>query len=206
MGKKDDRIDAYISAAAPFAQPVLAHLRSLVHQACPQVEESMKWSMPHFDYKGDILCSMAAFKKHCAFGFRKAALMKDPHQLLQLVGKTAMGSFGQINALEDLPPDDIIISYIEEAARLNEVGLKVPAGKKAPKKELPVPEALQKELNKHPRANKTFTDFSPSHRREYIEWISEAKTDATREKRISTAITWMEEGKSRNWKYEKRQP
>src|SRR5687768_13818661 len=108
MSSRDKRIDAYILAAAPFAQPILNHLRELVHAACPDVEESMKWSFPHFNYNGEILCSMASFKKHCSFGFWKASLLPDPDGLLQIVGKTAMGSLGQITSMDDLPSDRIL--------------------------------------------------------------------------------------------------
>jgi uncharacterized protein YdeI (YjbR/CyaY-like superfamily) len=192
MAAKDPRIDAYIARSAKFAQPILKHLRALVHAGCPDVVETIKWSMPHFDYKG-VLCGMAAFKEHCAFGFWNRAL--------KIPGKGgAMGQFGSIKSLSDLPGDKVVIGYVREAARLNETGKKVgPIRRK--KKPLPVPPELRAALKKNPAALAHFESFSPSHRREYNEWICEAKRDETRKKRIETAVSWIADGKPRNWKY-----
>jgi len=205
MPKTDPRIDAYIKKSADFAKPVLNHLRSLVHKACLGVEETMKWSFPHFEYKGAILCSMASFKQHCAFGFWKASIMKDPEKVLQLMGKTAMGQLDRIESLKDLPADKILIAYIKEAAKLNEDEIKLPQKKKSgDKKELIVPDVLRAALKKNKKAAVTFDAFSYSNKKDYVEWITEAKTDATRETRLDTAIEWMSEGKNRNWKYQKK--
>ncbi len=199
----DSRIDEYIKNSAPFAQPILQHLRLLVHSACPQVEETMKWSFPHFDYKG-ILCSMASFKQHCSFGFWKGSVMKDSKQLLTIVGETDMARFDKITSLRDLPADKILIAYIKEAVRLNEEGIKLPAKEKTiGKAKISMPEELTAALKKNKKALATFEQFSPSHKREYLEWITESKTDATREKRIETTIEWLSEGKSRHWKYQR---
>jgi uncharacterized protein YdeI (YjbR/CyaY-like superfamily) len=202
MPSKDPRIDAYINAAEDFAKPVLKHLRKLVHQACPEVEETMKWQFPHFVYKG-ILCSMASFKNHCVLAFWKASLMKDPKKILQVTEKTAMGSLGKLTSLKDLPPDNVLLDYLREAVKMNEEGLKVPARSKpaAATKALPIPAAFLAALDKNKKAKAAFEKLSPSHRKEYIQWISEAKTEVTRDKRITTAIEWISEGKSRNWKY-----
>ena len=193
MPSTDPRIDAYISNAAPFAQPVLKHIRKLVHQACPNVKETMKWSFPHFDYEG-IMCAMAAFKEHCKFGFWKGSLMKEAKPLEKLE---------KITSLKDLPPDKVLLACITEAAILNEKDIKVPAKPKAPKAALPTPDELLAALKKNKKALKAFENFSPSHKREYIEWITEAKTEATRNKRIETTLEWLTEGKSRHWKYQK---
>ena len=199
----DPSIDVYVQKAAPFAQPILKHLRQLVHKACPEVQETMKWSFPHFDHNG-ILCSMAAFKQHCSFGFWKASIMKDSENILKLVGKTSMGHFDKITSLKDLPPDKVMIAYIKEAVKLNEDGVKLPARKKKTvEADILVPESLAIALRRNKKAQKTFEQFSPSHKREYIEWITEAKTDATREKRVDTTIEWLVEGRRRNWKYER---
>jgi uncharacterized protein YdeI (YjbR/CyaY-like superfamily) len=199
----DPRIDDYIKKAASFAQPILKHIRQLVHKACPEVKETMKWSFPHFDYNG-ILCSMAAFKQHCSFGFWKASIMKDPENILKLVGKTAMGHFDKITSLEDLPSDKILVAYINEAMRLNKEGIKLPAKEKnTGKGEITMPEELAAALKRNKKAQTAFNQFSPSHKREYLEWIAEAKTEATREKRIETTMEWLTEGKSRHWKYQK---
>jgi uncharacterized protein YdeI (YjbR/CyaY-like superfamily) len=203
MPIKDKRVDDYISKAKPFAQPVLKHIRSLVHKAIPEIEETMKWSFPHFEYKGNI-CSFASFKEHLAFGFWKAAIMKDPDKIL--VNANAMGQLGKIKSLTDLPPDKILINYLKEAQRLNDEGIKLPATTKTgkPKPPLEIPVYFLKAIKKDKKAFETFENFSPSHKREYVEWITEAKTDTTRDKRITSAIEMMSEGKPRNWKYMKK--
>jgi uncharacterized protein YdeI (YjbR/CyaY-like superfamily) len=199
MGTRDPRFDEYIDRAAPFAQPILRHLREVVHEACPAVEEKVKWSSPHFDYRGP-LCHMAAFKQHCAFGFWKGALVLEgggPR------AAEAMGHFGRITSVDDLPPREELIGYIKQAMRLNDEGVKAPA-RKQPDRARPepaVPDDLTAALEANEAALTTFNGFSPSHRREYLEWITEAKTDATRQKRLQQAVEWMAEGKPRHWKY-----
>ena len=195
MGKTDPRIDQYIAKSADFAKPILMHLRKVVHAACPDVEETMKWSAPHFDYKG-MMCGMSAFKSHCAFGFWKGSLVLDGPGL-----RDAMGHFGRITSVRDLPSDRVLTGYIKKAAKLNDAGVKVARKPPQPNKPLRVPADFAGALKK-PAARKAFDAFSPSHRREYVEWITEAKTDATRQKRMATAVEWLAEGKSRNWKYE----
>jgi hypothetical protein len=190
--QRDPRIDAYIAKAPEFARPILTRLRALVHQGCPDVVETIKWSSPHFEHHG-MLCGMAAFKAHCAFGFWNRAL--------KIPGKEgAMGQFGSLRTVADLPPDKVLLGYVREAARLNETGQKVGPERKA-KKPLPVPKALTAALAKKPKAQKHFAAFSPSQKREYSEWILDAKTDATRDRRLATAIEWINEGKPRMWKY-----
>jgi len=173
-------------------------------KAFPQLEETIKGVMPFFDYNGSVVCNMASFKAHCAFVFWKASLMKDPAGIFNKDGHNAMGQFDRISSLKDLPADKILISYIKEAAKLNEEGIKLPARPKAAAKELPVPEALTAALKKNKKANTVFEQFAPSHRKEYIQWITEAKTDTTRDKRIAEALVSMAEGKGKNWKYEKK--
>ncbi|MEO6328761.1 MAG: YdeI/OmpD-associated family protein [Ginsengibacter sp.] len=202
MGKKDQRIDDYISKSAEFAKPILNHIRQLVHTACPEVEEKIKWSFANFDYKGPF-CSMAAFKEHCAFGFWKAAIMKDGEKL-KANQEDAMGHLGKIKSLADLPPDKILIRYIKEAVRLNDEGIKLPPRKKdTEKKELIIPGYFTKALIKNKNAYKTFEAFSPSHKKEYVQWITEAKTEETRNRRIAKAIEQIAESKGLNWKYQK---
>ena len=200
MGTRDPRVDTYIGRSAEFARPILTHLREVVHAACPEVEETLKWSFPHFMYKG-MLCSMAAFKQHCAFGFWKGSLIVDNS------GKKveeAMGHFGRITKISDLPSKKILTGYIKEAMRLNEAGVKSPTrSQPKAKKELIVPDYLAAALKTNKKALATFESFSPSHRREYVEWIAEAKGEDTRKRRLETAIEWMAEGKPRNWKYTK---
>ena len=175
MGKKDDRVDAYIARSADFARPILTHLRDLVHATCPEVEETMKWSFPNFMYKG-MLCNMASFKEHCSFGFWKQSLI-----LGEKNGKAAegMGSFGKITKVSELPSKKVMAGYIKEAMKLNETGVKKPGPAKKAPRDVTVPDILASALNKNAKARATFDGFSPSHKREYIEWITEAKTDAT---------------------------
>jgi uncharacterized protein YdeI (YjbR/CyaY-like superfamily) len=201
MGSRDPRVDAYIERAAPFAQPILRHLRDTIHAASPEIEEAMKWSFPHFMHHG-ILCSMAAFKEHCSFGFWKESLVLGSADMPR---DEAMGQFGRIRSLSDLPSRETLIEYVRRAMRLNEQGVKVPkaqAGKGRP--ELEIPEPFLRALEGHPEAAAAFEGFSPSHRREYVEWIAEAKREETRDRRIRTALEWLAEGKPRNWKYIKR--
>jgi uncharacterized protein YdeI (YjbR/CyaY-like superfamily) len=146
---------------------------------------------------------MAAFKEHCSFMFWKAKLMKDPEKILQITEREAMGNFGNIKSLKDLPSDKILIAYIKEAARLNEENIKLPARKKAPVAELKMPADFAAALKKNKKANTIFENFPPGKRKEYIQWITEAKTEDTKNKRIETAVEWIAEGKSRNWKYER---
>lgn len=200
---KDKRVDEYIAKSADFAKPVLNHLRKLVHTSCPQVQETIKWGFPHFNYKG-MMCSTASFQNHCAFGFWKAALMKEADELKENNAK-AMGHLGKIKSLGDLPPDKIIIGRIKEAMKLNDEGVKLPERKSSDKKtDIVVPFSLKKELIKYKKASDIFNNLSPSHKREYIEWINEAKTEETRGRRILKTIEWLTEGKTKNYKYEKK--
>ena len=198
MATKDPRVDAYIAKAQPFARPILRHLRKVVHAGCPDVVETMKWSMPHFDYKGPF-SGMAAFEAHCTFGFWKASLLEGLTK-----NEDAMGQFGCIRSLADLPSEKTLLDLVRQAARLNDEGVKVKRAPKPPKAPVTVPASLAAALKKNRKAQAAFDAFSPSHRREYVEWIAEAKQDATRDKRIATALQWLAEGKSRNWKYRSR--
>ena len=195
---RDPRIDAYIERAAPFARPILAHARALVHQACPQVEETIKWGMPTFVHAGGILCGMAAFKQHASFGFWKHALVVGEGE-----PRDGMGSYGKMLSLDDFKAKKIVLAHIRKAMKLNEDGVKMPAARKAASKLPPeMPEDLVAALNKDKAAKATFDAFPPSGRREYIEWIVEAKREETRAKRLAQTVEWLAEGKRRNWKYE----
>lgn len=202
MGKKDTRVDAYIEKAQPFAKPILNHLREIVHKGCQDIEETVKWGMPSFDYKGPF-CSMASFKEHAVFGFWKASLMKDAEKMKDNQ-QNAMGHAGKIKSLSDLPSDKILLRWIKEAAKLNDEGVKLPPRKKTEKKDIIIPGYFTKALNKNKKALKVFEAFSPSHKREYMEWITGAKTEETRNRRMDTALEWMAEGKGLNWKYQRK--
>jgi uncharacterized protein YdeI (YjbR/CyaY-like superfamily) len=204
MENKDPRIDTYIEKKALFAQEILTHLRKVIHQACPEVNETIKWGHPHFEYKNQVLCSIAGFKEHCAFAFWRSSLMKDPYQLFETGGKTAMGQMGELKDVKTLPSDKILIEYIQEAAVLIEMGAKVAKPKSEnTKTELEIPDYFLSELKKNKAAFLTFEKFSYTNKKEYLTWVTEAKTDATRNTRLATAIEWMAEGKDRNWKYKK---
>ena len=199
MGKRDPRVDAYIREAAPFARPILQEIRETVHAACPDVEEAMKWRFPHFLYKG-MLCGMAAFKQHAALSFWKGSLITG-------AGKdaNAMGQFGRITRRSDLPARRVLAGYVKKAVALNELGINVSrVPKNAAPKVIAMPADLSAAFANNRKALIGYEAMSQSHRREYLEWITDAKSDGTRARRLAQAMTWMAEGKSRNWKYERK--
>jgi hypothetical protein len=198
MGSRDPRIDAYIGNAAPFAQPILERLRGIVHEACPDAEETLKWGAPSFLHAGGILCMMAAFKQHASFGFWKHALVMGDD-----APRDGMGSFGKLISLKDVPPKKELVALIQKAMRLNEEGVKTPGVRKTstPKPPPVAPDDFAAALKKNRQACATFDGFSPGQQREYVDWITEAKRDETRQKRLAQAIEWLAEGKPRNWKY-----
>ena len=196
MPTTDPRIDAYIAKAQPFARPILARLRKAVHAGCPDVVETIKWGVPAFEYKGPM-CGMAAFKAHCLMGFWKGALLKTQPKDR---GLDAWGNFGRFESLDDVPSEAALARAVREAAKLNDLGIKVPRTVKA-KKPLKAPAYMLAAIKKNKKAQVAYDAFSPSCKREYIEWITDARTDATRDRRLETAVQWMAEGKIRNWKY-----
>ncbi len=209
MGTKDPRVDAYIEKSADFAKPVLKKFRTLMHKGCPDVTETIKWGMPSFDYKGPF-ASMASFKQHCVVGFWKAALLDDGKAAsTSNTTKMSWGAPGRepipakITSIDDLPSDAKVLAIIKKAKKLNDDGVKVPKAKSA-KSPLPMPKDFAASLKKSKEASANFAKFPPSHKREYIEWITEAKREETRQKRVNTAVEWIAEGKSRNWKYQKK--
>ena len=199
MGKHDSRVDAYIAKSADFARPILEYLRAVIHEGCPEVEEAIKWGMPSFLYHGRILCGIAAFKQHCAFGFwggRGLVGNEDKRD-------DAMGQFGRIASLKDLPSKKVLVGYVKQAMKLSdERAAAPPKPRKAPKPAPATPDDLAAALKKNKKAAVTYEAFSPSCKREYVEWITEAKREETRASRVAQAVTWMAEGKQRNWKYQ----
>ena len=201
------KVDAYVCNAQPFAQPILEHLRELVHKGCPGVEETIKWSRPFFEYRGSILGNMSAFKEHCSFGFwgeEIGGLLREAGVL----ERDAMGSLGRITSVADLPPDKQMLSWIRQAAAFVDSGQytsPIAARRrvvKAPRPAAEVPAELASALKRSKKAGAQFAAFSPSCQREYVEWIAGAKRPETRAKRIETALQWIAEGKQRNWKYQ----
>jgi len=203
MGKRDPRVDAYIAASAEFARPILRHLRAVVHEACPAAEETLKWQMPHFMHDG-ILCRMAAFKHHCAFGFWKQSVMMAG---LDDRSAEAMGHFGRLTSLKDLPPRRLLKALICRAMALNAARATLPTRPKRRRRAPPrVPGYLRDALRGKRAALATFKGLSPSGQREYIEWLEEAKRAHTQRRRLATALAWLSQGKPRNWRYVRRQP
>ena len=195
---RDPRIDAYIAKAQPFARPILTHIRERLHAAIPDLEESIKWGMPFFSHGGRPLANMAAFKAHASFGFwnrRELATGQEGE---------AMGQFGRLARIEDLPPDDELDAIIRAQVELAQAPDRPKRPQRVAKPEAEVPPALATALSANPAADAIFRDFAPSHRREYCEWIAEAKRDATRAARVAQAIEWIAEGRQRNWKYQVR--
>ena len=193
---RDSRIDDYIAGKADFARPLLDWMRERVHAACPQVEEAIKWSMPAFLYKGKPLANMAAFKAHATFGFW------DRQALATGMEGEAMGQYGRIERLDYLPDAALFEGQVREAVARIDAGQKPARAAKAPKPEAQIPPELAEGLAGDAEATATFKGFPPGQRREYCEWIAEAKRPETRAKRAAEAVAWMREGKRRNWKYE----
>jgi uncharacterized protein YdeI (YjbR/CyaY-like superfamily) len=200
------KVDAYLAKVQPFAQPIMAHLRELVHKACPEIEETMKWSRPFFEYRGAILCNMSAFKEHCSFGFwgeEIGAVLREAG----VGGKEAMGSLGRITSVAGLPSDKQMLAWIRQAAAFVDNGQytsPIAARRKVvkPQKSLETPPEFAAALRRNTKAAAVFAAFSPSCKREYVEWVADAKRSETRDKRIATAVEWIAEGKQRNWKYQ----
>lgn len=197
MGTRDQRVDAYLAAASDFARPVLEHVREVVHRGCPEVVEAIKWGVPAFEHHG-LMAHMAAFKQHCTFGFWKHALVLGAEE----PGTRSMGSFGRLGSVADLPPEGELLELVRKAASLNEQGVKGPREKGRAKPPVSMHPDFERALAENPQAREFLEGLAPSYRREYLEWIAEAKRDATRERRIAQAVEWLGEGKRRNWKYE----
>lgn len=197
MAGHDPRVDAYIAKAPDFAQPILEHLRAVVHASCPEVEEGLKWSMPFFSYRGAPLCMIAAFKQHCGFGFWLS------RQVVVDKAEDGMGQFGKLTTVADLPSRQQLACYIRKAVALSQAGVKLSRGKSAakPAPVLPPELAAAFRQKQHAAARVSWQAFTPAMQREYVDWIVEAKTDATRQKRLATTLEWLAEGKQRNWKY-----
>ncbi|HEV8480181.1 MAG TPA: YdeI/OmpD-associated family protein [Candidatus Eisenbacteria bacterium] len=199
MGTRDRRVDAYIAKAAPFSRPILTHLRDVVHETCPDVEETIKWSTPTFMYRG-MMAGMAAFKEHATFGFWKGSLIVDDKNAK---AQSGMGQFGRITKLSDLPSKRVLTGYIKKAMELNEAGAKVVREPKRDKKPVTMPKQLSAALAKDKKAKVAFEAMSPSHRKEYMEWIGEAKRDETRATRLQKTMAQLKEQKPLHWKYAK---
>jgi hypothetical protein len=201
---KNPAVDAYIAKSAPFARPILARVRALMHEACPQIEETIKWGVPHFEYQG-IVGNMAAFQRHAAFGFWSRKLLerelgKGAAKLFPPPGDSSMGG-RKLRSLDDMPADALILRAIKAAVALNVAGLR-PTREQKRKPPPKAPPCLVAALAKNSRARATYERFTPAQRREYVEWLADAKQDATRERRLAITVAWLAAGKQRNWKYQ----
>jgi uncharacterized protein YdeI (YjbR/CyaY-like superfamily) len=203
MGERIPEVDAYIAKQRPFAVPILEHLREVVHATCPGVTEVMKWGMPHFEYKGPF-AGMAAFKAHATFGFWKESLLRRGGRPLGRSREAAMGSFGRMASLRDLPPKRELVALLRRAMKLNEDGVRRPGRAARALAAIRPPADFTAALRRNRRALAVWEVLAPGHRREYLEWITGARREETRARRLATAIEWLAEGKRRNWRYEKR--
>lgn len=198
-----DAVEAYFAGSEDFAQPILRHLRQLILANCPGAVEEIKWGIPHFSLHGEYLCMLAAAKKHCALTFWKQEIMSDP-RLKANPGLPAIKRYlGKLTSLGDLPKDAELIDLIKEAAVLNEKGVKLPARQAKAPAQIEMPDYFAARLADDPRAKSVWDSKSDSFRKEYLVWITDAKSEATREKRIAEAIEWIADGKGRFWKYAK---
>ncbi len=199
-----NKFNQYILNSKDFAQPILIYIQSVVHKACPEVEEQIKWAFPSFIYKGKILCFMSSFKEHCAFGFWLASKMQDPDSIFKDSNdkNSAMGQFGKLRSIKDLPSEKTLLKYIKQAMRLIDEGVSLPKKTSKEVKPIVIPEIINEAFKKDLVAKKNFEKMSPSHQREYVEWIAEAKQESTKHRRLVQMMEWLKESKSRNWKYE----
>ncbi|RYG11121.1 MAG: hypothetical protein EOO07_21105 [Chitinophagaceae bacterium] len=204
MAQFDPKVDKYIADAENFAKPILQHWRQLVLSTCPEAVEAIKWGIPHFDYKGDFMCVVASYKSHCSFTFLKAELMNDPRLKESKQLKPIQRFLGKITKPADLPTDEEFITLLVEAMILNEKGIKVVTQKSDTPKVYELPDYFAEKFETNPKAKQIFESKSASFRKDYIIWITEAKTDATRQKRMEEALEWIADGKARFWKYEKK--
>lgn len=203
MPEQNAKVDAYADKIEDFAKPIFAHLRTLIHATCPEVIEEVKWGHPHFDYRGDMMCIFSAYKAHCSFTFYKDALMHDARLKANDKVPAAKRFMGKLTSVADLPPDQELASWIKEAMLLNEQGLKLPTREPSTPKEVAMPAEFAERLQSRPEVKEIFDSKSASFQKEYKVWIGEAKTAATRDKRIEEALSWIAEGKGRFWKYAK---
>jgi uncharacterized protein YdeI (YjbR/CyaY-like superfamily) len=194
--KTDKRVDAYIAGQPDFARPILVHLRSVIHEACPDCDETMKWSRPSFLYKGKILAGFSGFKAHAAFGYWNDSMLNEDEK-----NRSAMGQFGRLTTLDDLPDRANLVALTRKSMALIDDGVKPPRAS-ARKPPFTIPQDMRAAIDAVPAAKSCFDGFAPSCQREYVEWVTEAKRDETRSKRLSQTVEWLAEGKKRNWKYE----
>ncbi|MCB9876458.1 MAG: YdeI/OmpD-associated family protein [Planctomycetes bacterium] len=193
----DPRVDDYLAAAAEWARPILTELRARVHRACPGVVETIKWRRPAFEL-GGLIGGMSEFKEYCSFGFwQEKALLEAGDE-----AEAVIEACGKITTLKQLPGKAAFARVLKLALQRNQAGGKLPRSKAKRHPPLEVPADLAAALARDEAAKEHFDAFAPSYRRDYIEWITGAKKDATRQTRIAQAVEWLRDGKKRHWKYE----
>lgn len=202
MSNHNKKVDEYIFKMADFAKPILTHLRQIIFETCPDVEEDIKWGIPHYAYKGDHLVMMAGFKQHCSFSLYKAELMKDKMIQESVKAGKKFGYMDKVKDLSELPDKKILAAYIKEAMELNSSGISKPKVVKE-KVEVVAPKEFIEALEQDKIAFSIYESKSPSFRKNYIIWIADAKTDETRQKRIAQSLEWIREGKDRFWQSKK---
>jgi len=203
MSKFNPQFDEYIEKSADFAKPIMEYLRQIIHETCPEVEEIIKWGNPHFDYKGDMMCILAGYKNHCSFSLYKAELMSDTKIIESVKAGQKMGYMDKLKSLSDLPAKETLVAYIKEAMVLNENGVKKAKPVSEKPKVIEVPDYFSEALTANPVVKEIFESKSASFRKDYLIWITDAKTEATRQKRIEQSMEWIAQGKGRFWQYEK---
>lgn len=203
MANLNSKVTEYIAKSAGFAKPILNQLREIIHSTCPDVEEDIKWGTPHYSYKGDHLCMMAGFKNHCSFSLYKAEMMKDKAIQDSVRAGKKFGFMEKVKSIDELPAKKVLVAYIKEAMAINESGIKKAKPKTDKPKVVEMPDYFAKALKANTKANKVFAEKSDSFRKEYIVWISGAKTEDTRRNRIEQSLEWIAEGKGRFWQYAK---
>lgn len=203
MTQYNKEVETYISKSADFAKPILEHLRKIIFETCSDVEENIKWGTPHYSYKGDHICMMAGFKNHCSFSLYKAEFMKDKQIAESVKAGKKYGYMDKLKSTTDLPPKKVLVAYLKEAMKINEQGIKFEKPKSDRPKVLEIPDCFTKALKGNAKASKVFAEKSDSFRKNYLVWITGAKTEATRQERIEQSLEWIAAGKGRFWQYEK---
>ncbi|MBX3659873.1 MAG: YdeI/OmpD-associated family protein [Ramlibacter sp.] len=203
VAQRSPKVDEYLANSAEFARPILEHLRKILHAHCPELVEEIKWGIPHFDYKGEMMCMFAAYKSHCSFTFWKQSIMTDARLKKNPDLPAAKRFMGKLTSVSDLPPEAELVALLRQAMTLNEQGVKLSPRKPAPLTEIEIPGYFAERLADNSNARAIFESKSDSFRKEYVVWITDAKTESTRNKRIEESLAWIAEGKSRFWKYQK---
>lgn len=204
MAQLNSKVDEYIAKSEGFAKPILEYLRQIIHETCPDAAEDIKWGTPHYSYKGDHLCMIAGFKNHYSFSLYKAEFMKDKEIAESVKAGKKFGYMDKLKSVSELPSKEVLVSFLKEAMTINENGIKKEKPISDKPKVIETPDYLTEALNANKQAKEVWESKSDSYRKDYLVWIIDAKTDATRQKRIEQSLEWIAEGKGRFWQYAKK--